>query len=142
GKLFGAGLDARLFTDLSTLSPEHPDTLQTPTDRFYVRTAATSDLRPSDPRQPSSLRGTGLARLDWTKGRSGVGPYLMECAGNSDPSNYGLISSARWAGLPMPAVLERLGASDAGKPRVLVEGQDPSGPSVTSVPGASWIFPR
>jgi len=32
---FGAGLDGRLYTDLSTLEPE---ALITPNDRFYVRT--------------------------------------------------------------------------------------------------------
>src|SRR5438045_3423222 len=36
GTLLGSGLDARLFTDLSTLDP---DRLITPNDKFFVRTA-------------------------------------------------------------------------------------------------------
>jgi len=69
-----------------------------------------------------------------------VGPYLMECAGNSDPTNFGLISVAAWTGFSMPAVVEQLSADRAA--RVLVTGADPAGRSVTSVPGASWIFSR
>jgi hypothetical protein len=36
-RLLGAGLDARLFTDLSTITSEQ---LVTPAERFFVRTAA------------------------------------------------------------------------------------------------------
>jgi len=43
GQLLGSGLDARLFTDLSTLSHDKPDTLLTPIERF-VRLADKSDL--------------------------------------------------------------------------------------------------
>src|SRR5438876_12083824 len=39
GRLLGSGLDARLFIDLSTISPDKPDTLITPNDRFFVRTS-------------------------------------------------------------------------------------------------------
>jgi DMSO/TMAO reductase YedYZ molybdopterin-dependent catalytic subunit len=148
GRLLGSGLDARLFTDLSALSPEKPDTLVTPADHFYVRTAAPSNLRPSDPAnlRPSSrpgteVDGTSFARIDRSTGRVRVGPYVMECAGNSDPTNFGLISAATWSGLPMPVVLDRIGANRS-RPLVLVEGVDPPGPSATSVPGASWIFAR
>jgi DMSO/TMAO reductase YedYZ molybdopterin-dependent catalytic subunit len=138
GQLLGAGLDARLFTDLSVLSPDKPDTLLTPTERFYVRTAATSDLA-----QPAATEAdrAALAKLDRTSGRVRVGPYVMECAGNSDPTNFGLMSAATWSGLPMPLVLERLGINPA-MPRILVEGLDSPGPARTSVPGASWIFTR
>ena len=45
GRLLGLGLDARLFADLSTLDPDKPDTLVTPADRFFVRTAAPPGLR-------------------------------------------------------------------------------------------------
>jgi len=65
----------------------------------------------------------------------------MECAGNSDPTNFGLMSVATWAGFSMPAVIEQLEV-DRSSRRVLVSGADPAGPSVTSVPGASWIFSR
>jgi sulfane dehydrogenase subunit SoxC len=84
---------------------------------------------------------TALAKVDRTNGRVRVGPYVMECAGNSDPTNFGLISAATWSGLPMPLVLERLGIRES-TPGVLVEGLDSPGPARTSVPGASWIFTR
>lgn len=143
-RLLGSGLDARLFTDLSVLSLDKPDTLLTPTERFYVRTAATSDLaQPAATQQPAATEAdrAALAKLDRTTGRVRVGPYVMECAGNSDPTNFGLISAATWSGLPMPLVLERLGINGS-MPGILVEGLDSPGPARTSVPGASWIFTR
>jgi DMSO/TMAO reductase YedYZ molybdopterin-dependent catalytic subunit len=138
-RLLGAGLDARLFTDLSTLgnpqsairSPQSD--LISPNERFYVRTAAPD----APPRRP----GIDFARLERTPGPVRVGPYLMECAGNSDPANFGLMSVATWTGFPMPAVIAELPGDRAGR-RILVSGTDPSGPSATSVPGAGWIFSR
>ena len=65
----------------------------------------------------------------------------MECAGNSDPANFGLMSVATWTGFPMPDVIEQLAGDRTGR-RILVSGTDPAGPSATSVPGASWIFSR
>src|SRR5256884_5860409 len=44
--MIGASLDARQFSDLSRLSPEQ---LVTPTEKFYVRTAASELLDPSTP---------------------------------------------------------------------------------------------
>jgi len=145
-RLLGKGLDARLFTDLSTLG-NPPSDLITPNDRFYVRSAA-----PDAPPSRSDI-GTGVgaagsprpsidfARLERTPGAVRVGPYLMECAGNSDPANFGLMSVATWTGFPMPDVIEQLAGDRTGR-RILVSGTDPAGPSATSVPGASWIFAR
>jgi len=65
----------------------------------------------------------------------------MECAGNADPANFGLMSTAVWEGLPMTAVLDRVAPLSGGY-RVLVHGLDDAGPSRTSIPGASWIFSR
>ena len=140
-RLLGSGLDARLFTDLSTLAPQSD--LVTPNERFYVRTAAPEDLRPrqeppsrpSPAGPPTSFGAAGplawtevVARLDRSTARVRVGPYLMECAGNSDPANFGLMSVASWIGFPMPAVVEQLAGDRAGR-RVLVSGMDPTGPS-------------
>ena len=142
-QLLGSGLDARLFTDLSTVSLQSD--LVTPNDRFYVRTAAPGNLRPR--RQPPSLpggtevAGIDFARLERTPGPVRVGPYLMECAGNSDPANFGLMSVATWTGFAMSSVIEQL-AGDGARRRILVSGADPAGPSATSVHGASWIFSR
>src|SRR5215510_11152108 len=131
-RLLGSGLDARLFTDLTTLG-NPPSDLLTPNERFYVRTAAPAAL----PLRP----GLDFARLERTPGPVRVGPYLMECAGNSDPANFGLMSVATWTGFPMPTVIAQLGGDRTGR-RILVSGTDPSGPSATSVPGAGWIFSR
>jgi DMSO/TMAO reductase YedYZ molybdopterin-dependent catalytic subunit len=149
-RLLGGGLDARLFTDLSTLGspqsaiPSPQSALVTPNDRFYVRTAAPDHLRPrqgSSPPAGTEVSGIDFARLERSPGRTLVGPYLMECAGNADPANFGLMSVATWAGFPMPSVIDQLAGERAGR-RVLVTGADPSVPSSTSVPGASWIFLR
>ena len=66
---------------------------------------------------------------------------MMECAGNSDPANFGLMSVASWAGFAMPAIIDQLPGNGRGR-RVLVSGTDPDGPSATSVAGAGWIFSR
>ncbi len=148
GRLLGSGLDARLFTDLSTLGAQSD--LVTPNDRFYVRTAAPGNLPPSlggaressgVASHPLQVGGVDFARLERTQGSVHVGPYLMECAGNSDPANFGLMSVATWTGFAMPVVIAHLAGGRAGR-RILVSGVDPSGPSVTSVPGAAWIFSR
>ena len=70
------------------------------------------------------------------------GRYLLECSGNSDPGNFGLISTADWDGVPLAAVLDRARPA-AGSYRVLVSGvDDMTARPRTSVPGASWIFSR
>jgi DMSO/TMAO reductase YedYZ molybdopterin-dependent catalytic subunit len=137
GRLLGAGLDARMFTDLSDLATpssalRDPQSAVTPTDRFYIRTAA-----PRAPVGPPS-------GIDWPALQANtmrLGPAVMECAGNSDPANFGLISAATWEGMPMPGLIDRLPRASPNA-RVLVTGVDDTGPAVTSLPGASWIFSR
>src|SRR5208283_2818178 len=46
GEPIGTELDGRLFTDLSTLTPENP---VTPADRFFIRTRASKLLERSKP---------------------------------------------------------------------------------------------
>jgi DMSO/TMAO reductase YedYZ molybdopterin-dependent catalytic subunit len=142
-RLLGAGLDARLFTDLSAVTP---DRLVTPADRFFVRTAAGKTLPSADTwtvslgglvQTPEMLDLPALERLARPGGR-----YLIECAGNADPTNYGLISVADWDGVPLPALLDRLRPTAAAS-RVLITGfDDESVQPRTSIPGASWIFTR
>ena len=129
-RLLGSGLDARLFTNLSTIDRRDSSTLITPNDRFYIRTAAPA----STGEKPAGFE----AALQRSSKRAG--PYVMECAGNADPANFGLISAATWEGVPMNAMLDRMRAP--ANRRVLVSGADHPGPSMTSVPGASWIFTR
>jgi DMSO/TMAO reductase YedYZ molybdopterin-dependent catalytic subunit len=129
-RLVGSGLDARLFTNLSTIDRRDWKALITPNDRFYIRTAA------------PATAGEKPAGFDADLQRSSirVGPYVMECAGNADPANFGLLSAATWEGVPMNAMLDRMRVP-AGR-RILLNGADDPGPSRTSVPGASWIFSR
>ena len=159
GRLLGDGLDARLFTDLSTLgaapstSPTSAgaartsrDAPRTSTEQFFVRTAFPRTLARTDPwavhvgglvQSPLDLNLRDLDPLVTTGGR-----YLLECSGNSDPSNFGLISAADWDGIPLAALLERA-APSAASYRIAVSGVDEEhATSRTSVPGASWIFAR
>jgi DMSO/TMAO reductase YedYZ molybdopterin-dependent catalytic subunit len=163
GRLLGSGLDARLFTDLSLLgappgdpqsppaaggpqsSIRNPPSLVTPTERFFVRTAFPSAPLRADPRiipigglvkTPVDL---DLHEWDIMAPRERC---LIECSGNADQSNYGLMSVADWDGISFNAVLDSLQPSSASY-RVLVSGvDDEKTPSRTSVPGASWIFSR
>lgn len=143
GRLLGAGLDARLFSDLSSIAP---DRLVTPVDQFFVRTAAAGSL-PSAAAWTVTLGGLvaepvaiDVPALD--KLRQPTGRILVECAGNSDPANYGLMSVADWEGVPIPPLLERVKPT-ASNHRVVISGfDDMSTATRTSVPGASWSFSR
>src|SRR5258707_1056862 len=113
GRLLGSGLDARLFTDLALLggsagnqesalhtAPSSIDgsssaSLVTPNDRFFVRTARPSPLPPAD---AWSVRIGGLVEArrevrlgDLERHIAPGGRYLIECSGNADQRNYGLM---------------------------------------------------
>lgn len=145
-RLLGDGLDARQFSDLSSLSSSGPGGPVTATDRFFIRTAASPRL-PAARGWPIALGGLvqeagtidvpALERMSQAAGR-----YLIECAGNADPSNFGLMSVADWQGTPVLALLDRVRPTVASH-RVLISGfDDDAVPPKTSVPGASWIFSR
>ncbi len=146
GRLLGSGLDARLFTDLSVLAAEQPQTLVTPTDRFFVRTACPAAIERTD---PWTIAVGGLVRTAADVDLNTLTPlvarggrYLIECSGNVDQSNYGLMSAADWDGVPFGALLDRIGPA-AGSHRVLVSGVDDDRSAArTSVAGASWVFGR
>jgi DMSO/TMAO reductase YedYZ molybdopterin-dependent catalytic subunit len=139
--LIDAGLDARLYTDLSSLSPE---TMVTPNDRFFIRTSVPDLLDPAAPwgirvgglvRRPSTLRLADLEPL-----AKPAGPFVMECAGNNDPRNYGLMSAAAWSGAPLAALLDKL-QPRASATRVRISGFDRhSQRPESSLAGASWVF--
>jgi DMSO/TMAO reductase YedYZ molybdopterin-dependent catalytic subunit len=148
-RLLGGGLNARLFTNLSTIAKDNPQSHVISTERFFVRTAAPQSLPETIDSSQWTIDVGGLvespshisvAALDALGTRSGR--FLLECSGNTDPANYGLLSTADWDGVPLAAVLERLKPS-ARAWRVLVSGlDDAADPAGTSVPGASWIFSR
>jgi sulfane dehydrogenase subunit SoxC len=139
----GAGLDARLFTDLSTLAAER---LITTSDRFFIRTAVPSAVPTAGAwtlsvgglvREPLTLSLDTLAGMSRPAGR-----LLVECAGNSDAAGFGLMGAAEWEGVPLKAVLDRIRPT-AEPHRILISGvDDETTESRTSVPGASWIFSR
>jgi DMSO/TMAO reductase YedYZ molybdopterin-dependent catalytic subunit len=140
-RLLGNGRDARLFSDLSKLSPTDR---VTPTERFFVRTAAAPSLPPAIGwtvsvgglvREATTIDIPSLEKLSRPGGRS-----LIECSGNADAANYGLMSVGEWEGVPLAAILDRMAPGTAAH-RILVSGfDDESAQSRTSVPGASWIF--
>lgn len=141
--LLGSGLDARLFTDLT---PVVTGQAVTPTGQFYVRTAAPPTL-PSPAGWRISLGGRVRAEATLTldalrDGTTRRGVHLMECAGNADPDNFGLLSAASWSGMPIAAVLDRVQPL-SGVNRIRVTGfDDEVTPTQTSNPGASWVFTR
>jgi DMSO/TMAO reductase YedYZ molybdopterin-dependent catalytic subunit len=157
GRLLGTGLDARLFTDLSQLrnpqsladpqSIRDPQSaLRTANDFFFVRTAASPTLPPAETwtvrvgglvSSPIDVRLRDLEPLAAPPAR-----VLLECSGNADQTNYGLLSAADWEGIPLAAVLDRVKPSGRSA-RVLVSGVDDDTRAWrTSIAGASWIFTR
>ena len=140
---FGSGLNGRLFTDLSTLAP---DDLVTPNERYYIRTRYPDRVNPSAPwtiavsghvKTPLTLTPEMLA----PKVNPSLGPYVMECSGNGAFAAFGMLSAARWSGVPMTDVLAMIDVRPQAT-RVLVSGFDSySQPQPgASTPGASWIF--
>jgi len=116
----------------------------TPTNEFFIRTGA-SQLLPSPNGWAIKLGGLveQAARLNIQTLKStatAMGPHLMECAGNVRVTHFGLISVADWTGVPISTILNRVKVRP-GASRVLVSGFDEyASPTMTSVPGASWIF--
>jgi DMSO/TMAO reductase YedYZ molybdopterin-dependent catalytic subunit len=127
--LGGPGLDARRFTDVSSLAP---DRLLTPTRNLFLRTAAPPvlDAMTEWPLDLDAIRRAARP----------MGAHLIECSGNSDPDNFGLLSVAEWDGVPLIEFMATLTRpSDAAA--VLVAGVDHVEQSRSSSPGASWVFP-
>lgn len=142
-ELLGEGLDARLFTDLSHLSP---DRMITPADRFFIRTACPDAV---DRLEPWAIALGGLVRASanvplttLVRQAAPMGTHLLECAGNTNPNNFGLISAAEWQGVSVMAVLDHVRPRPDAARLLIVGVDDELRPSRTSIPGASWIFSR
>ncbi len=142
--LGGTGLDARFFTDLTLLDR---DRMVTPTNEVFVRTAAPPGLSHTptewrialahDQAEPAGL----LSGADLLSASRSQGVHLIECAGNSNPRNFGLMSAVAWDGVPLVRVLDRV-RRPADAAGVLVSGVDDNAtPSLRSQAGASWIIP-
>lgn len=142
GTPFGTGLDGRMYSDLSQLVPEKPIT---PRGEFYIRTRASELL---DTRDPWYLRVNGLVERPLVLSHSELlrmaepmGVHLMECAGNERRIHFGLMSVASWAGVRLSDIFKEAKIKP-GAGSALVSGFDKySHPSVSSMPGASWVFP-
>jgi DMSO/TMAO reductase YedYZ molybdopterin-dependent catalytic subunit len=67
-----------------------------------------------------------------------MGAHLIECSGNNNPANFGLMSVAEYHGVPLADVVARAQPSAWG---ILVGGMDPTPASASSIAGASWVFP-
>ena len=138
---FGTELDGRLVTDLSDLTVGKA---VSPSERFYIRTRASRLLAHS---KPWVIRISGLVAqpvavtLQRLKSMTRpCGLHLMECAGNDRSVRFGLLSAAQWAGVPITELLAAAEIKPQAR-RVLISGLDRYvAPSITSVPGASWIF--
>ena len=141
-KIGGPGLDARSNTDLSQLQT---DRLTTPTDQVYVRTecppAVTAHRGSWTIKTSGLVARAGAVPLDNVSQRArAMGTHLLECSGNNNPANFGLMSVAEWEGVPLAEVVSTLQPS-SNATAVLVSGVDPDQPSRTSIAGASWVFP-
>jgi DMSO/TMAO reductase YedYZ molybdopterin-dependent catalytic subunit len=137
----GAGLDGRLYTDLSSVTPDHAIT---PSEKFYLRTRASELL---DDRKPWAIKLTGPLKRSLEIGMPALrkmskpaGSHLMECSGNGRFARFGMLSVADWAGVRVSEILESARIDKAAS-RVLISGFDRYPiPSTTSEPGASWVF--
>jgi DMSO/TMAO reductase YedYZ molybdopterin-dependent catalytic subunit len=135
-------LDGRLFTDLSALTPE---SAIIPAEKFYIRTCA-SHLLPEAPTWQLRLRRLGQPATTMNlneelgKMEQDCGRHLLECAGNGAFAHFGMMSVADWSGVQLVSLLAKNGMAGL-RQRILVSGFDTyGGKSLTSVPGASWIF--
>jgi DMSO/TMAO reductase YedYZ molybdopterin-dependent catalytic subunit len=143
--VLGENLDGRLYTDLSKLSLDAPQPTVVPTERFYIRTRASTLLKSDDLDFINLFARAATTPLRVSsevlrKQARPMGMHLLECAGNTRETRFGLISVAEWSGVPLVDVLDRLGTARADG-RILVSGFDRyESPSATSQPGASWIF--
>ncbi|HXZ42754.1 MAG TPA: molybdopterin-dependent oxidoreductase [Terriglobales bacterium] len=140
--VIGTELDGRLYTDLSTLAPDHPIT---PTKDFYIRTCVSKLL--GDDTRGWTIRLAGLAReranlslARLTAMEKPLGVHVMECVGNQRGCHFGLVSAASWTGVALSEILNTVHIGPRAS-HVLVSGFDRyQAESVSSIPGASWIF--
>lgn len=141
GEVIGSELDGRLFTDLSDLTPENS---VTPTGEFFIRTRSSQLM---DASTPWNIQVMGLVEKPMTVSAEALterarpmGLHIMECSGNTRSAHFGMMSVAAWDGVPLQQILETAKPQRAGV-RVLVSGFDRyQEESITSEPGASWIF--
>lgn len=142
GQLTDAGLDGRLAFDLETLTEQ---TLITPSDRFFIRTRYPGGLESRSEPWTVTIRGlvaepVEISMADLEAQVEPQGTHLLECSGNGRQRAFGLLSAARWDGVPITQVLQRARVRPDAT-RVLIAGFDEHVDvrSPRSL-GASWVF--
>jgi DMSO/TMAO reductase YedYZ molybdopterin-dependent catalytic subunit len=121
----------------------------TPTAQVYVRTecpaAAAAVARQKAWTIAIGGASASLSIESLLRRARPMGTHLLECAGNNNPTNFGLMSVAAWDGVPLTDILPdvmRTAPTTATPTGLLVGGIDHDGQqSKTSTPGASWILP-
>lgn len=137
----GRGLGGRRAFDLASLSAER---LMVPNEEFFIRTRRPKGLHGD---RPWTVRIDGLVRAsrelraeEIEAAAEPVGVHLLECSGNSAYRRFGLLSAARWSGVPLTRILAQTEVL-SNATRVIVTGYDGhSGSGSGSVPGAGWAF--
>ncbi len=145
GVPYGVGWDGRLLFDLQRIELEDK---VTPNELFYIRTNSPDLLTTSEADWTIKIRGLVGEQLDIPLAdvkalQTDQGEVMLECSGNTDSGNFGLMSAARWSGVPLLDVLDQFVDIDPAATRVLVRGfDDQSVPSEGghSTPGAAWVF--
>ncbi len=143
GTRIASGLNARRYTDLSKIDR---DRLVTPTREFFLRTDVPDQL---DRDRPWRITIDGLARRPARRSPDDLEPHvrpkgvhLIECAGNSRATRFGLMSTAEWSGVPLEQLLREVEPLPTAK-AVRITGFDQhSQGSTNSEAGCSWIFTR
>ncbi len=138
----GQGWDGRLYYDLRQVTR---DNLYAPNAEFFIRTFYPDGLDPDS--QQWSVTIDGLVDSEVSFEVSELEPweqggYVLECSGNGDFSQFGLLSACTFEGVPMTEILERVNILPEAV-GVLVNGFDhhemPS-QGGHSTPGAAWVF--
>ena len=126
GDLQGQGWDARLVYDLQR-AEEHGGV--TPNELFYVRTAYPDLLTTSEADWVIRVDGlvtseVTLPLADLVSLSADQGLVMMECSGNTENRSFGLMSAARWGGVPVVDVLDRFVDLDPAATRIEIAGFD------------------
>ena len=149
GRLLGDGLDARLFTDLSTLGlapalDARLDHRRTPHAHATVLRAHRDALEPAADRRVDAARRRPRRGADSTCRLRDLDAHVAPSAarasssarGNADQTNYGLMSTADWEGIPLDGGPRSRRPAAGGRTRVLVSGvDDDTQASRTSIAG-------
>src|SRR5262249_17298348 len=99
------------------------------------------------PRRPWTIHVDGLVKSpvvfaieELRRLAEPTGVHLLECSGNMRDSRFGMISAARWTGVPLAKILGRVEILPRAR-RVLISGFDRYSRTYPgSDPGASWVF--